>query len=80
MPRALRNGFLWAVDAVTGRRRWKQRLRPRRPRSYGQFTSPTVADGRVYVRFPDDSLWAVDAATGNRPRGRKPALRVTPHR
>ncbi|MFF7984712.1 PQQ-binding-like beta-propeller repeat protein [Streptomyces sp. NPDC007901] len=58
------NGILWAVDAATGRKRWRRRLRPRWPRTYEHFTTPAVADGRVYVCHPRDSLWVVDAATG----------------
>ena len=51
------------MDAATGRKRW---IRPRSPRSYEQFTSPVVADGRIYVSVPYESLSAVDAATGSK--------------
>ncbi|MFF2131237.1 PQQ-binding-like beta-propeller repeat protein [Streptomyces olivochromogenes] len=51
---------LWALDAVTGRERWKCAT------DYVQGTRPVVADGRVYVSFPCESLRAVDAATGSK--------------
>ena len=51
------------MDAATGRKRW---IRPRSPRSYEQFTSPVVADGRTYVSVSYESLSAVDAATGSK--------------
>jgi outer membrane protein assembly factor BamB len=50
-------GGVYAVDAVTGAKRW---LAPTGP----ILSSPAVVDGVVYIGSDDDSLYAVDAATG----------------
>ena len=47
-----------AVDAATGDRLWQ------RPVEGTVGSSPTVADGVVYIGSPDGHLYAVDAASG----------------
>jgi outer membrane protein assembly factor BamB len=54
------DGTLYAVSAATGTQQWAF-TEPDRSVS----SSPTVADGTVYVGSNDDALYAVDAATGN---------------
>jgi eukaryotic-like serine/threonine-protein kinase len=51
-------GTLYALDAITGKIRWKLR-------SPGSFGSPAVANGVVFAAT-DDTLYARDAATGKR--------------
>ncbi|MFF0087920.1 PQQ-binding-like beta-propeller repeat protein [Streptomyces canus] len=52
------NGWYpWAVDAATGKERWKQET------GAPHQSSPTVAEGTVYIGSEDMSLRAVNAAT-----------------
>ena len=52
------DGFLYALNAITGKLRWK----------YGTneeiYSSPTLKDGVVYVGSIDGYLYALDAGTG----------------
>lgn len=53
------DGFLYAVEAATGKLRWKFA-------AHGDVnSSPAVAGDTVYVVSLDGNLYAVDAATGN---------------
>ncbi|HKG94730.1 MAG TPA: PQQ-binding-like beta-propeller repeat protein [Gemmatimonadaceae bacterium] len=52
------DGSLYALDAATGRRRWRFRTGGR------VRSSPAVADGVVYVGSFDGHVYAVDLATG----------------
>lgn len=55
----LANGFsVFAVDADTGRQRWKVAI------DYAGESSPTVVEGIVYVASKKNRLYALDAATG----------------
>jgi outer membrane protein assembly factor BamB len=52
------DGFLYAVEAATGKLRWKFA-------AHGDVnSSPAVSAGAVYVVSLDGSLYAIDAATG----------------
>jgi outer membrane protein assembly factor BamB len=52
------DGTLYALDAKTGRTRWKFL-------THGPlFSTPCLADGLLYVGSMDHSVYAVDAATG----------------
>ena len=55
---------LFAVDAATGEREWA--FTGHAGIRSTHTSSPTVADGTVYVGAPDETLYAVDAATGER--------------
>src|SRR6476660_8559368 len=52
------DGNLYALDASTGRERWRYRT------GNGIRSSPTVADGIVYVGSRDFALHAVDIVNG----------------
>lgn len=57
------DGNVYALDAVTGTRRWLARV------SHGYHfafsrSSPTVLDGTVYIGSNDGQVHALDAATG----------------
>ncbi|MEZ4504896.1 MAG: PQQ-binding-like beta-propeller repeat protein [Thermomicrobiales bacterium] len=53
------SGFnAFAVDADTGIQRWKSQM------EYAGESSPTVADGVVYVASKENHLYAFDAASG----------------
>lgn len=52
------DGFIYAVDAETGRVLWKYEVR--NPR----VSRPTVKDGRLFITTTDDSVYALDAGTG----------------
>ena len=53
------NGFsVFAIDADTGLQRWKFTM------DYAGESSPTVADGVVYVASKENHLYAIDAASG----------------
>jgi outer membrane protein assembly factor BamB len=55
----LANGFsVFAIDADTGNQRWKFAM------DYAGESSPTVADGVVYVASKENHLYALDAETG----------------
>jgi outer membrane protein assembly factor BamB len=55
----LANGFsVFAIDADTGNQRWKFAM------DYAGESSPTVADGVVYVASKENHLYAIDAKTG----------------
>ncbi|MFJ6439961.1 PQQ-binding-like beta-propeller repeat protein [Streptomyces sp. NPDC091649] len=56
-------GTLYAVDAGTGRRRWRYRY-PGNGHNSGP--APVIADGIVYIGDGQGELHAVDAATGRR--------------
>lgn len=53
------NGFFTAIDALTGKTRWSQKL----ANSY--FYSPAIANGTVYSGCGDGSVYAIDTATGS---------------
>jgi outer membrane protein assembly factor BamB len=53
------NGYLYALDADTGKLRWKFKTE-------GPIESrPAVADGTVYIGSDDGNLYALDADTGS---------------
>ncbi|XES00200.1 PQQ-binding-like beta-propeller repeat protein [Streptomyces sp. S1D4-11] len=52
------DGNLYAVDAATGKQRWKFPIGRR------TLSSPTVFDGVVYVGGGDRHLYAVNSPTG----------------
>jgi outer membrane protein assembly factor BamB len=52
------DGGIYAIDASTGRRRWRASTGGR------VRSSPAVADGRVYVGSADGRVYAFDLATG----------------
>jgi outer membrane protein assembly factor BamB len=52
------NGMIYALDAVTGHKRWTQTT------SGFISSSPAVAGGTVYIGSSDDKVYALDAATG----------------
>ncbi|MFF3941047.1 outer membrane protein assembly factor BamB family protein [Streptomyces phaeofaciens] len=52
------DGYLYAVDAVTGKQRWKFTTNSR------VEESPTAADGLVYACALSGTVYAVDAGTG----------------
>ncbi|USQ89924.1 serine/threonine-protein kinase (plasmid) [Streptomyces phaeoluteigriseus] len=54
------SGNLYAVDAVTAKRRWISRI------SKKGVSTPAVANGTAYVSSEDGYLHAVDAATGKK--------------
>jgi outer membrane protein assembly factor BamB len=55
----LANGFsVFAIDADTGNQRWKFAM------DYAGESSPTVADGVVFVASKENHLYALDAETG----------------
>jgi outer membrane protein assembly factor BamB len=57
-------GYLYALNAATGEEIWSFRVSDLLQRLHG--TSPTVADGVVYVRSSDfGELYALDARTGD---------------
>ncbi len=55
-----RNRLLAAIDVATGEQLWTA---PVTSRQRGIYTSPVVADGRVYA-FDDEHLYALDLQTG----------------
>lgn len=53
------SGFnVFAVDADTGRQRWKTKI------DYAGESSPTVVDGVVYIASKENHLYALDAESG----------------
>lgn len=52
------DGYLYAVEASTGRERWRYKTEG------AVHSSPAVADGIVYVSSRDGNIYGVDAATG----------------
>lgn len=75
------DGRLYAVDAATGEPRWPQPFVTHRTGPHGRalvYSSPAVADGRVYVGSFDGHVYAVDVATGRQtwvfPRPPAPSL------
>ena len=58
MPPVRPHGFFYAVNASTGKLKW------RRWTETAPHCSPAAASGVVYFATEDDSLYAVDAATG----------------
>ncbi|WP_433920798.1 PQQ-binding-like beta-propeller repeat protein [Streptomyces canus] len=52
------DGYLWAVDAVSGERRW------RRKASVWVRWAPLVANGTLYVGTNDGHMVAPDAVSG----------------
>jgi outer membrane protein assembly factor BamB len=53
------DGFLYSVDAETGRVKWKYDLRN------PIISRPTLAGGRVFVTTTDDTVYAFDAGDGS---------------
>jgi outer membrane protein assembly factor BamB len=53
-----------AVDAAGGTTEWSVTLASSRPDDRGQGSSPTVADGTVYVGDENHGLYALDAESG----------------
>ena len=52
------DGTLYALDAATGAKKWTYRTDSQ------MFSSPTVANGVVYVGSSRGNVYALDAATG----------------
>ncbi len=53
------SGFnIFAIDADTGIQRWKTKM------DYAGESSPTVADGTVFIASKENHLYALDAETG----------------
>lgn len=53
-------GWLYAVDASSGQKKWAQRLSDKR-----LWASPVFADGNLYVSGMDKQVYALNAETGN---------------
>lgn len=53
-------GWLYAVDASSGQKKWAQRLSDKR-----LWASPAFADGNLYVSGMDKQVYALHAETGN---------------
>jgi len=60
--------MLYAIDAVTGMKKWAFATGER------IFPSPTVAGGVVYVGSSDKKLYAIDAVTGMKNGSLLPAM------
>jgi outer membrane protein assembly factor BamB len=59
VPAFSRKGSLYAVDAGTGQLVWEKL------QNTGISSSPTVANGRLYVTTDDLNLYALDVVSGN---------------
>ena len=58
------NGYLYAIDATTGLKKWAYRYPEQTESSTALFSSPYVANGIVYINTLGGRLLAVDAITG----------------
>ena len=58
-------GSVYAVDAKTGRKRWRSRSFSRFGRREYFYATPTVAYGRVYIGNTDGTVYAFGARTGH---------------
>jgi outer membrane protein assembly factor BamB len=61
-----RDGYFYALDAASGRLRWRRKLGPGDQLGEASllFSAPAVADGTVYVATNHNQLHALDAVTG----------------
>ena len=59
-----RDGSIHAVDRTTGRQKWTFQARENEPRAFQLFSTPVLANGRVYIGSAARIVYCLDAAKG----------------
>ncbi|MDI2128343.1 protein kinase domain-containing protein [Yinghuangia seranimata] len=77
----VRGSELHAVDAASGKAKWRSALKTGKFAGVSQWDFgivPELADGNLYLTDDQSNLWAIDTATGNaRWKHHNPALKTT---